>query len=162
MAFPQTVGIQQKLLQGLGDDIVKKLQASIPHATGKTAKKIHAVSFPYAVEVLGPHYVFALEYGRGPTRSTKKSNPTLFEAIKEWAFAKGIITDNSRESNSIVYAITKKINEQGTNLYRLGTPSGVITRVLDQINMNSLLKELTILYVEDYSSEVIRELKQLE
>lgn len=154
--------VQQQLLQNLGDTIVDKLQQSIPHATGKTAKKIHAVSYPFAVEVYGPSYIFALEYGRGPTKNTTPSQPTLFEQIKEWAFAKGIISDDSRQSNSIVYAITKKIHQQGTQLFRSGVPSGVITNILDQISLNSLLKDLTALQIADYSSEVIRELKQLQ
>ena len=156
------MAIQQELLQKFGDGIVAKLQASIPKATGKTAKKIHAVATQTTLDVFGPSYIFALEYGRGPTNNTSPSVPTLFEAIKEWAFAKGIITDNSKQSNSIVYAITKKIHESGTKLYRSGTPSGVLTNVINQINYNSLLKDLSILLVEEYSSEVIRELKQLE
>lgn len=156
------MNVQQQLLQNLGDEIAKKLAANIPSATGRTAKKIHAVSEPFAVEVLGPSYIFALEYGRGPTKNTTPSNPTLFEAIKEWAMARGIISGESKSELGIVWGITKKIHNEGTKLFRSGVPSGVLTSVIDQINMNSLLKDLTALQINEYSSEVIRELKKLE
>lgn len=155
------MSIQQELLQKYGDALSEGLKKSIPKATGKTASKIFAQAEETAVDVNGPEHIFALEYGRGPTKSSSKSDPTLFEAIKEWALAKSIINDESKESLSIVGAITRKIHNEGTLLYREGGNSGVITNVINQVSMQSLLTELSILKLEEYSSEVIRELKTL-
>jgi len=163
------MGVQQQLLQKLGDSLVLKFQQSIEQtkATGRTAASIHAVSGDNFVEVWGARSLGALEYGRKPTSTTTKGNPTLFEAIKEWAMAKGIVSGD-KKSMGIVYAITQKIHREGTLLYH-GTdfygntkPSKRISGVIEQLNLDTLLREVTALKVNEYSSDVIRELKQLQ
>lgn len=163
------MGIQQQLLQKLGDSLVVKFRESIEQtkATGKTAASIHAVSDDNFVEVWGARSLGALEYGRKPTSATTASNPTLFEAIKEWAMAKGIVSGD-KKSLGIVYAITQKIHKQGTLLYH-GTdfygntkPSKRISGVIETLNLDQLLRDVSVLKLNEWSSDVIKELKQIE
>lgn len=167
--------VQQTLLQNLGNEIAKKLQEGIAYAnvSGETSRSIHAVSEPFAVTVFGAQHLGALEYGRKP--SEKGSKPgKLFDIILQWVKARGILFDdgikNSKYTNQerTAKTITYFIHKKGTALfyktdhYGHTKPSMVIQNVLDQINMNSLLKDLTALQINEYSSEVIRELKKLE
>lgn len=161
------MSVQQKLLLKLGNKLVKQFQSSVPKVTGKTASSIFAVATPTSVDVRGAEYIFALEYGRRPTSpNAQKGNPTLFEAIKQWCLAKGIISDVSKKSLGIVGAITHKIHKEGTSLFRQiqkgGQPSGVLTSVTDNLNLDDLVKEVTALHVAEYNSEIIRQLKSLE
>lgn len=157
------MALQKALLEKFGEELVRKYRASIDSVSGKTADSIHAVATDTELDIRGASYIFALEYGRGPTREgALNGNPTLFEAIKQWALLKGVIKDlDSKASLGIVAAITRKIHKEGTKLYRSGKPSGVLSRVTDTINMTSLLKDLTILNVKEYNSEVLRNLKKL-
>lgn len=145
--------IQDLLLQ-LGNETAEKIKANIPKATGKTAAAIRVESDAVSVSIFGPDYVYALEYGRGPTKSTTKSNPTLLEQIKEWAMAKSIISDDSKASLSIVYAITKSIHKRGTLLYQSGQPSGVISSVINNISQNSIMREIVLLQLGEYTQSI--------
>lgn len=165
--------VQQRLLKKLGDELVKKFQAAVAtrSATGKTAQSIFAETTENTLDVRGPRYLGALEYGRRPTRpGAQKGSPTLFEMIKEWALAKGVVSsvEKGSEGLGIVWAITKKIHKKGTLLYYTTDhygktkPSGVISDVIETLNYNKLLNEITILTLKEFNSEVIHELKQLE
>lgn len=165
------MGVQQQLLEKLGQSLVVQFRKSIEpvKATGRTAESIHAVANDTEVEVLAARNIWAIEDGRKPTGAgAKKGNPTLFEAIKEWAQVRGIITDvNDRKQMGIVYAITQKIHKEGTALYRgvdhygRTAPSGLLTSVIKSINEESLLRELVEYQVSVYSDKVINKAKEL-
>lgn len=168
------MGIQQQLLQKLGDSLVLKFQQSIEQtkATGETMNSIHAVSDAFSVTVYGAKHLGALEYGRKP--SEQDQGGKLYPAILRWVQAKGITdsdgiksskyTQEERTAKRITYFIHKKGTAlfYKTDYYGHVKPSQVISGVLEQLNLNSLLKDLTALQIADYSSEVIRELKQLQ
>ena len=155
------MGIQQALLQKLGETLVVKFRASIEpvKASGRTAASIHAVATDTTLEVLAHRSIGALEYGRKPTSSgAPKGNPSLFEAIKEWALIRGIISNiNDRKELGIVYAITKKIHNEGWKS-KLNAP---LQGVADGLNYDVLLREIVAHQVTVYESAIIKELKAL-
>jgi hypothetical protein len=155
------MGVQQELLQKLGDSLVLKFRKNIEpmKASGRTMASIHAVATDTSVEVLANRSIGTAEYGRKPTSSgAAKGNPTLFEQIKEWALIRGIISNvNDRKQLGIVYAITKKIHNEGWQS-RLNKP---LSSVTDAINLDVLLRELIMYQVSVYESQVIKELKDL-
>lgn len=155
------MGVQQQLLEKLGQSLVVQFRKSIEpvKATGRTAESIHAVATDTEVEVLAARNIWAIEDGRKPTSAgAKKGNPTLFEAIKEWAQAKGIVNNiNDPKQLGIVYAITKKIHKEGWKP-RLQQP---LTKVIQSINEESLLRELVSYQTSVYSDRVIDKAKEL-
>jgi hypothetical protein len=166
------MGIQQALLQKLGETLVVKFRASIEpvKASGRTAASIHAVATDTTLEVLAHRSIGTLEYGRAPTSSgAPKGNPSLFEAIKEWALIRGIISNiNDRKEMGIVYAITKKIHNEGTLLYK-GTdhygrtkPTMLLQGVVNELNYDVLLREIVAYNVTVYESAIIKELTALK
>jgi hypothetical protein len=156
------MGVQQELLKKLGDSLVLKFRANIApmKASGRTSDSIHAVATDSTLEVLALRSIGTAEYGRKPTSSgASKGNPTLFEQIKEWALIRGIITNiNDRKQLGIVYAITKKIHNEGWKT-RLNKP---LSSVTDAINLDMLLRDLIMYQVSVYESEILKELKELK
>ena len=63
-------------------------------------------------------YFNALETGRGPFKGGTEQG--LAERLYEWAGQKGINFSTDRERLSFAYALARKINKVGTQLYRNG------------------------------------------
>lgn len=167
------MSVQQKLLERLGNALVLKYKAAAAtrSATGKTAASIYAVATDNSLDIRGAAYIGVLEYGRKKTRpDAPEGSPTLFEAIREWAIAKGVVTSAEKGSKGlgIVYAITRKIHKKGTLLnyttdrYGKTKPSGVISDVTNSLSLDELTREVTALHVSEYSSEVLKSLKGLQ
>jgi hypothetical protein len=156
------MSIQSELLKKYGEILAEQFRQSVPKVTGKTAASIVAVAGDDFIEIYGSKYIFALEFGRKPTSSgASAGTPTLFDAIKEWATAKGIIADESKDSMSIVWAITKSIHEKGTLLFQSGVPSGVLSKVIDTINLDQLLFDFAAYKMDQVVDDVQKEFDRL-
>jgi len=155
------MGIQQDLLQKLGETLVMKFRASIEpvKASGRTAESIHAVATDTTLEVLAHRSIGSLEYGRKPTSSgATKGNPSLYEQILDWMQYRSVFAGlKGNERKSVAYAITKKIHEKGWQS-RLNKP---LQGVADSLNYDVLLREVIAYQVTVYESEIIKELKAL-
>ena len=155
------MGVQQDLLQKLGETLVMKFRASIEpvKASGRTAASIHAVATDTTLEVLAHRSIGALEYGRKPTSSgATKGNPSLYEQILDWMQYRSVFAGlKGNERKSVAYAITKKIHEKGWQS-RLNKP---LQGVADSLNYDVLLREVIAYQVTVYESEIIKELKAL-
>jgi hypothetical protein len=155
------MSVQQQLLEKIGEGLVKQFKDSIApvRASGRTADSIHAVATDSSVEVLADRHIWALEDGRSPTRNgAKASNPTLFERIKEWAQIRGIVSNvNDPKELGIVYAITKKIHKKGWK----PTLDKPLTKVIQSIDEDSLLRELVASQVTIYNDRVVKSVKEL-
>lgn len=155
------MGVQQQLLEKLGESLVVKFRDSIEpvRASGRTSDSIHAVTDDWTVEVLADRHIWALEDGRSPTsQGAKRGNPTLFERIKEWAQIRGIITNvNDRQQLGIVYAITQKIHREGWQA-RLNKP---LTSVIESIDQESLLRDVLTYWSTTFSDKVVDKAKEL-
>jgi hypothetical protein len=90
------------------------------------------------VSALG--YIFAAEEGRGPSKNSEGG--VLFERILQWIDDKGLNIPE-KDKKGVAFAITKKIHEEGTRLYRKGTPSGVLSDILNETRINSIVEQIT-------------------
>jgi len=83
--------------------------------------------------MIGYNYIMTLEHGRGPTKEgATAGNPTLQESILEWIKSRGIQpTDITQES--LAYLISRKIHQEGTQVYREYTLKGKGTGILSDI-----------------------------
>lgn len=165
------MGVQQQLLEKLGQSLVMQFRDSIEQvrASGRTSESIHAVATDYEVEVLADRHIWALEDGRKPTSAgATRGNPTLYERIKEWMQYRSVFSAlEGKERDSVAWAITKKIHEGGTALYRgvdhygRTAPSGLLTNVIKSIDEDSLLRELIAYQATIFEKGVIKELEEL-
>lgn len=150
-----------QILNKHSESLAEQLRQKLPKATGKTASQITAQVNGEVLQILGPSHLFTLESGRGPSKSATPSNPTLFQAIKEWALAKGVINNaTDREALSVVARITQSIHKKGTRKYREGQ-QGTLSQLLQQLDASALFNELSAAAFHDWRAQVINQLKQL-
>src|SRR6056297_1318203 len=110
----------EEFLNKEGSTLVSKIQANIQsagkNATRKTSRSLKSTVIDNdkftKLTIDAAPWFFTLETGRGPTKNSAKSNPSLLENIIEWSNAKGILINP--------YALTKKIHKKGTKLFQLG------------------------------------------
>lgn len=155
------MSVQQQLLEQLGKNLVFQFQESIEavRASGRTSESIHEVATDFEVEVLAAPNIWALEDGRGPTGSgASKGNPTLFESIKDWMqYRSAFATLETKQKESVTWAITKKIHKEGFN----PTLDKPLTKVLESINLNDLLREYIAYQTKVYSERVVESVEVL-
>jgi hypothetical protein len=154
------MSIQKPLLEQLGKTLVGQFRANIApmRASGRTMDSIHAIATDDTLQVLALQQIGAAEYGRKPTSAgAEKGSPTLFEAIKEWAQIRGIVTNiNDRKQLGIVYAITKHIHKNGWKT-KLDRP---LSSVTDNLDLDAILKPLVVFQVSQFESGIIKELRK--
>jgi hypothetical protein len=121
--------ILSKYLNSKKNELIENMRNNRPTgrsnqvASGKTIASLEVVINGNKGKLLGAKHIGALENGRHETRNTAASEPTLLENIKQW------ILDKNLELNP--YAVTKKIHQKGTELYRMGGNSGTISKLTD-------------------------------
>jgi hypothetical protein len=153
------MSIQKPLLEQLGKTLVGQFRANIApmKASGRTSDSIHYVATENTLEVLALRSIGTAEYGRKPTRQgAEAGDPTLFEAIKEWAKIRGIVTNlDDKAQLGIVYAITKHIHKNGWKT-KLTKP---LSSVTDNLDIDALIKPLVVYQMTEFKSGIIKELQ---
>lgn len=123
------------------------------NASGRTAESLEYVITPTGGAIYGAGYIFALETGRKPTEAG--GNGSLRSRIRQWIDEKGI-TPEGISKDSLAFLITRKIHQEGTELYRIGGNSGILT---DAVNEAELQKVYDALF---YEMEIVVTNKLLE
>jgi len=109
------------------------------YATGRTAAALSFSAGDDYLELLGPQHAQTLITGRGPTSSgAAASEPRLYEALAQWAEAKGLALRPGQTYQEIGRALARRIHAHGTALHRLGQPSGIFQSVLTQQFLDTL------------------------
>lgn len=90
--------------------------------------------------------------GRGATKNSTPSSPTLYEAILEWIKAKNIVPrEPSMKVTSLAYLISRKIHREGTDpsrwlkIYEQVLTPQRIQKVIDrvaQLNVNRIVADV--------------------
>lgn len=154
------MSIQKPLLEQLGKTLVEQFRANVApmRSSGRTMDSIHYVATDNLLQVLALQQIGTAEYGRKPTRQgAETGDPTLFEAIKEWAVIRGIVTNlDDKAQLGIVYAITKHIHKNGWKT-KLNKP---LTSVTDNLDLDALIKPLVVFQVNEFKSDIIAEIQR--
>lgn len=146
---------------GVAQVIIDKLKQSAMEkgvkATGNLVQSIRA-DFPsvtpqgITVAIEMADYYQWVESGRGPTKTTTASKPTLAQSLEQWISAKGIQVRQSKGESkqsvlerrkSMAIAIARKIHSKGT-IKRFGYKgSNFIADVLTQQNVDVIAQKLS-------------------
>lgn len=137
----------------------QEIISRINQATGKTARRIFWVADPLGGILYGPHYIEALEDGRGPTRNTTPSKPTLREAIEEWLEHRSITLRPGQTKKDLAYAIAASIHAKGTRLFQRGGKSGVLSNTITEGSFSELLEQLADVNSVSVATEVVNRFK---
>jgi hypothetical protein len=155
--------------ENLAEELKQALIDNRQDATGRTRSQIQPNSGDTFCEVLGPHHVGALEYGRGPTQQS--GDGSLYNRILEWVMAKGVIFQdgiiNSRYSieERTAKTITYFIHKEGTYHYKKGeTFSGVrdpISTVFSDERIMQIVSKVNGAMIKAVTSEILKGFNQL-
>jgi hypothetical protein len=145
------------------DDLKASLDASGSTASGRTKDSLRSEISENRYKLFGRAYIGALEFGRKPTSGG--GDGSLKTTILQWIKDKGITPKSGTEEKdykSMAYAITRKIHQSGTLLFRTGRnyqgqskPTQIINGVIQDGRIKSL-SDAILLHVK---KQVITELR---
>ena len=135
----------ETILDQFLNQVAKEIKAQVPKKFGDSLEvEVDSESG----RLLGVSYFSVLEFGRGPTKAgARKGSPTLLEEIKKWIQKKNL--------NLNPYAVTRNIHKFGTVTFRLKQRTGIISSILSEIRINSLVGTFGDKFESDVRNTVI-------
>ena len=166
MTLPEIFASEaEKLSEELKQAIIDNRQ----DATGRTRSMIASESGDEFLEVIGPHWLYQLQHGRGSTQ--KAGDGSLYERILEWVRAKGVIFEDEIQNSKYTIeertakTITYFIHKQGTYHFKAGkTFSGEtnpILQVFSPERIQAIAAQLGETRVFEITSEIFEDFQQL-
>lgn len=132
------MGAIQDILDKFGRDTVQIIQDNLSstgtNASGQTSQSLRSESTSNSVKVSGKAFIFVVETGRKPGRRPPVSK------IKQWLESGKVSFQGKIES--VAFAISKKIGEQGSKLFREGGRHDIITPAIKQERVDELTKQI--------------------
>jgi hypothetical protein len=126
--------------ESLVGEIIQNMEATGAIATGATSNSLRWTANGTTLEIYGGKAFIWMETGRGPTKpgaSSGEGDETLREKLEKWIKARGIETEE-KKIKSMSYALSKKIHEEGTALYRSGGVRLIYSNVITPRRMKAL------------------------
>lgn len=118
----------QDLAQRIADNIARNGQT----ASGKTARSLEVREGSDEVVLLGRKAFGTMETGRRGGRVPRNFPSILYQ----WSLDKGISFDTDRERRSFAYLLAKKIQNEGTQLFRDGGRADVYSNEIPKTISN--------------------------
>lgn len=150
-----TIAIDDILAQA-GKSAVEKIQANLSsagtNATSETSRSLH-----YSVEnqgnktiltIVAKPYFMVVETGRKPTPD-KKPGREMIENIGRWLASRG-------KEESMKWAVAVKINKEGTELYKKGGRKDIVSNVITDDFIQTVMKEILQHFAEAVMSNVVK------
>lgn len=144
------------ILAQAGKSAVEKIQANLSstgtNATSETSRSIH-----YSVEnqgnkttltIVAKPYFMVVETGRKPTPD-KKPGREMIENIGRWLAARG-------KEESMKWAVAVKINKEGTDLYKKGGRKDIVSNVITDDFIQTIMKEILQHFAEAVMSNIVK------
>lgn len=115
-------------------------------ATGNWANELKAIILSETKAIIqGEHYTYQLAHGRKPGK-----RPPI-DPIEDWVNIKLGIT--GKQGRSVAFAVSKKIAEEGTNIYQKGGTN--LLEVLDEPQLFKVFTDSVGEYVRVQASAII-------
>lgn len=160
-ADKRTQEIIKKEFEALKKDLIAAYDAKNMRASGRWAEALEVESEPNNTKLWGLSYSQQLESGRG--RNSGKSGiewRSPVQDIEQWIKDKGIVLslEKNQTITSLAYAIVKKISKEGWNRNRFGGTE-LVSQVITPARIQSMLDKVSDIYVTDFTSAFIKQLK---
>ena len=81
------------------------------------------------------------------------------EIIRKWIDVKGIVPKDGISKESLSFLIARKIHEKGIKVPNKFNKGGLVANVVTTKKINELSNNLTLFYVENYKSDVLKQFK---
>lgn len=115
-------------LQDLARRIAENIANNGQTASGMTARSLEVVDENDSIALYGRKAFGAMETGRKGGRVPRNFSAILYQ----WSLDKGIAFADERERRSFAYLLAKKIQKEGTELFREGGRSDVYSNEITQ------------------------------
>lgn len=131
--------ILEQELETLRLDIIERQRQSGQQTTGKTARSLRVETDETHGTLYGASYIGTLERGR----QGGKVPQGFRHIIAQWAKDKGLSFGSESELKRFAYFVSKHIAESGTQLYRRGGRTDILTEPIERFTkrMNEQLAE---------------------
>ena len=143
--------LTSQILDSFAIETIEAIRAKIPNVTGTMSN-----SLQYWIDESGltiystEKYFTVLETGRKPGK-----RPPI-DVVEKWIVDKGIIPDGGISTRSLAFLIARKIGEEGTQLFRDGGNSGVISDAInEQIIKEKVIDRISISFRDYVINEFI-------
>lgn len=148
-------------------DIIDRHIAANQRASGNFVRGLrYEASERRLLVVDGAGYSYALEDGRGPTKSGAKGDQRLVDRILVWMKDKGIqgtpykrkdgtTQEQAKADRSRAYLIARNIHLHGTRLYQQGGESGVISGAITEERISALVGAFSGEYASQTLSDLV-------
>ena len=133
------------ILRDFGLDSVKIIQSNMQragqNATGETSAAITSEMVgDERVQVTAPEYIYVLEDGRGPRKSSQTSD--FNSKLEKWVIKRGIHLSMNKTVEQTTRSLQYLINKRGTKLYREGGRKDIITPIFAEERFEKLTKDI--------------------
>jgi len=136
--------IKTKLIQRRG---VSGSFSSPVNASGQLADSIKYTIDGYRLKIQGNDYIYYLQNGR------KAGGRPPIKVIRQWIDDKGILP-NKGSKDSLAWAIAKKIEEEGTTIWKAGG-SDLVSGIFNEALQQSIEADFANLIASEISSEIL-------
>ncbi len=146
---------------GVKFDLIKNYKALGLRASGKWAESLDEFNDKtpegFKFGILGEQYTGALESGRKPNSNQDE------ESLKGWVgwagstFLKDWVDDKDLDINP--YAVAWKIALEGWRVPNKFNAGGLVSNVVTDKRIGEVLKDLSLFYVSEIKSEIVKGLK---
>lgn len=144
----------KKYLDKWKEDIVGNHERAGQVASGKTKNSFQVRMREDGGSIVGADYIYVLEKGRG--RSKRSQGGILKNNIKSWILAKGITPSGKVNLDDLAYLITRKIHEEGTQLFKNGGRTDIYSNVITRENIKKMIKEIGVDYMKQIKSQIVK------
>lgn len=115
-------------LQDLARRIAENIANNGQTASGRTARSLEVVDENDSLALYGRKAFGTMETGRKGGRVPRNFSDILYQ----WSLDKGIAFSDERERRSFAYLLAKKIQKEGTELFREGGRADVYSNEIQQ------------------------------
>lgn len=160
----------QMILQKYGPQWVEQLQDNIinDHAHGnyipqalreKMAGSVEYKTDDNSFTILADQWVFTYEYGRGPT--VNQGDGAVRRNVRAYIRENNIQPQGYKangdpiDEDTLAFFISRRIHEEGSRLFRDHAQSGVLSGVINDQNIEKLMKDISTVLVPSVSSMLL-------
>jgi hypothetical protein len=136
------------IIRDFAESVIQGIIDAMPHSSGDTSQSFFYRYDGKRLQIGSTKgWITVLEDGRRPGK-----RPPV-DKLEEWVRRE---IPSTKNPSSLAFAISKKIGEEGSLLYRKGGRSGVLT---DYINQDYVHENLTIPIKNEIVSEIVSIIK---
>ncbi|HNY54500.1 MAG TPA: hypothetical protein PKI86_02695 [Chitinophagales bacterium] len=152
MAYAQS-NVVKEWLEQLRIDLIAEYDRLGLRASGNYEKSLYYFATDKRAIMYGAKYAYQMQYGRNPGTYPPR------KAIEDWIDAKKIELKNGISKSSLAYLIQRKIFRDGIKVPNKFNQGGVISNVITEERIDTLLTQLKFVNALQISSDIIEIIK---